>query len=343
MSTPQWALDRIQHEKEYDFRALNLSSKFESLSEIPIEVFGLSNLTGLVLDDNQLTSLPESIGQLANLTELYLSGNQFTSLPESIAQLKNLMVLDLSSNQLTSLPESIGQLTNLTDLILSNNELTSLPETITQLTKLKKLNLRGNKLESPPQEVADKGMEAIREYIRQVKDQGQEKLYEAKLLILGEGGAGKTTLASKIRNSNYQLKEEDSTQGVDVIRWAFSIEKDQEFKVNVWDFGGQEIYHATHQFFLTRRSLYVLVADNRKEDTDFYYWLNTAELLSDSSPLLIVNNEKQDRKKEINERQLKGQFNNIKEVLDVNLATNSGLDKVRNEVEHYLKSSDLTV
>ena len=27
----------------------------------------------------------------------------------------------------------------------------------------------------------------------------------------------------------------------------------------VWDFGGQQIYHATHQFFLTKSSLYVLV------------------------------------------------------------------------------------
>ena len=34
----------------------------------------------------------------------------------------------------------------------------------------------------------------------------------------------------------------------------------------MWDFGGQEIYHATHQFFLTRRSLYVLVDDTRKDD-----------------------------------------------------------------------------
>jgi len=29
--------------------------------------------------------------------------------------------------------------------------------------------------------------------------------------------------------------------------------------VNIWDFGGQEIYHATHQFFLTHRSLYLLL------------------------------------------------------------------------------------
>ncbi len=47
----------------------------------------------------------------------------------------------------------------------------------------------------------------------------------------------------------------------------------RDFRVNIWDFGGQEVYHSTHQFFLTHRSLYLLVADDRKEDTDFNYWL----------------------------------------------------------------------
>jgi GTPase SAR1 family protein len=43
----------------------------------------------------------------------------------------------------------------------------------------------------------------------------------------------------------------------------------KNFRVNIWDFGGQEIYHQTHQFFLTERSLYALVADTRTENTDF--------------------------------------------------------------------------
>lgn len=143
-----------------------------------------------------------------------------------------------------------------------------------------------------------------------------DHLYEAKLLIIGEGGAGKTTLTKKIQDLNYQLQSDEvSTEGIDVIRWHFPLPNGKEFRVNIWDFGGQEIYHATHQFFLTKRSLYALVADTRKEDTDFYYWLNVAELLSENSPLLIIKNEKQERKREINERQLRGEFTNLKETL----------------------------
>jgi GTPase SAR1 family protein len=83
-----------------------------------------------------------------------------------------------------------------------------------------------------------------------------------------------------------------SEKGIDIIQYHFPLENGEEFRINIWDFGGQEIYHETHQFFLTERSLYVLVVDNRKEDTDFYYWLNVVELLSKKSPLLIIKNEK---------------------------------------------------
>ena len=312
MSTPQWALDKIQEAKEKELTTLKLSNGY--LKEIPSDVFDLHMLRILDLRNNQLEILPEAITRLQNLSKL-----------------------DLSRNWLTSLPESIVQLQNLTELDLRNNELTNLPASITRLQNLISLDLRYNYLSSPPQEVAEAGIQSIRQYFRQLVEQGQEKLYEAKLLILGEGGAGKTTLAKKIVDKNYQLQEEISTEGVDVTKWHFPLDDGKTFRVNLWDFGGQEIYHATHQFFLTKRSLYVLVADSRKVDTDFYYWLNVVELLSENSPLFIVNNEKQERQRELNERQLRGQFDNLKEVLVVNFANNRGLEGLKTAIQHYIK------
>ena len=154
---------------------------------------------------------------------------------------------------------------------------------------------------------------------------------------MGEGGAGKTSLAKKIQDLHYQLvPKEQSTEGIDIIRWKFPFQDDQEFIVNIWDFSGQEIYHATHQFFLTKRSLYILVADSRKEDTDFFYWLNVVDLLSESSPIVIVKNEKQDRQREINERQLRGEFLNLEKVLATNLANNRGLDDIKRAIKNYI-------
>ena len=48
-------------------------------------------------------------------------------------------------------------------------------------------------------------------------------LYEAKLIIVGEGGAGKTSLARKLLDPDYQLPTDDtSTQGIDILKWDFT-------------------------------------------------------------------------------------------------------------------------
>ncbi len=197
--------------------------------------------------------------------------------------------------------------------------------------------MSGNPLKYPPLEVANRGIEEIAKYFQQFQC-GKDYLYEAKLLIVGEAGAGKTTLAKKIQNPNYQLQEEDSTQGIDVITHHFSLPNQENFRINIWDFGGQEIYHATHQFFLTKRSLYALVIDNRKEDDNLYYWLNIVELLSHNSPLVIIKNEKQDRAREINELGLRGQFSNLEKTFATNLKTNHKLEEIITAIQHYISN-----
>jgi hypothetical protein len=311
---PEHFLKKIQEAKEKQLKELDLIGDYLSLASIPAEVFELEQLEVLNLINNHLTAIPDAI-----------------------AQLRNLKSLDLSYNRLTTVPGAIGQLQNLMSLNLRNNELTALPDAIVQLSNLMSLDLRDNPIEIPPPEVVKEGIEAIKDYFRQLEAKGKDYLYEAKLLIVGEAGAGKTTLAEKIENPNYQLREDEaSTEGINVIQWHFRMANGQRFRVNIWDFGGQESYHATHQFFLTKRSLYALVADTRKEDTDFYYWLNVIELLSDNSPLLIIKNEKQDRHREINERLLRGQFTNLEKTLAANLATDRGLIEILQGIKHYI-------
>ncbi len=354
------------------FELVNLESLYLTMNEIefiPEAISELRNLRTLSIFGNNLSSLPDSISELQKLEALNLGANNFTTIPDAIFKLKNLSMLWISNNSLSTLPEAISNLQHLRQLDLGDNNFNNIPAVIYQLSSLKsliftnylvkdisvsrnrireispqilqlanlkELDLTGNPVSIPPPEVVANGVEAIKEYFRQVEAEGIDHLYEAKLLIVGEGGAGKTSLAKKIENPAYELQEEDTTKGIEVIQWNFEMENGQPFRVNIWDFGGQEIYHSTHQFFLTKRSLYILVADSRKEDTDFYYWLNAVELLSDNSPLLIVKNEKQDRQREINVNQLRGQFSNLKETLPTNLATNRGLDKILDEIKHYI-------
>jgi len=228
---------------------------------------------------------------------------------------------------------------------LSGNQLSELPESVTKLPYLRTLSVNHNDIVMPPKEAVDFGgewgivhLQGLWSFYHQQREVGVSHLYEAKLLIVGEPDAGKTSLANKIKDPAYQLQPaEKSTKGIDVIPWSFETKDGQHFDVNIWDFGGQEIYHATHQFFLTRRSLYLLVADERKENTDFEYWLDAVDLLSDGSPLLIIKNERQDRSRQLDEARLRGRFTNLKETLPTNLADNRGLDQILAAVQHHLQ------
>lgn len=309
------------------------------LSLIPAAVGDIQGLSLLNLSRNRLKSLPLKLGNLKNLTELDLSRNKFTTLPSGITKLSSLTWLDLSGNRLKSLPVEITALQTLIGLNLSDNQLTELPAEIDRLQNLIELNLKGNSLDLPVNIInSPQKTEVILKHYEQIQKplQEQDQVYEAKLIILGEGGAGKTTLAKKIKDENYQLRhDEESTVGIDIIQWPFRNDG-KEFRVNIWDFSGQEIEYSTHQFFLTEQSLYVLVADTRRENANFFYWLEIVELLGKNSPILIVKNEKQDRVFDINDRKLKGRFSNLKSILSTNLSDNRGLSEIRNEIKHYV-------
>jgi internalin A len=324
---------------------INLTSldlTYNQLNTLPEVIGNLTSLTSLDLRNNQLNTLPESIGNLINLTSLDLRNNQLNALPESIENLTNLTSLDLRNNQLNTLPEVIGNLANLTSIDLRNNQLNALPESIGNLANLTSFMIGDFSLIQIPPEVLQKGGLAVRDYYRQRLEENTDYIYEAKLLIIGEGGAGKTSLANKIIDSNYKLKlegsdnPEKSTDGIDVFHFDFQYPKGNLFRINIWDFGGQEIYHATHQFFLTKRSLYLLVVDTRQDNTDLNYWLEVVELLSKSSPTLIIKNEKQDRLCKVNENQLRGRFANLEKVLPTNLANNRGLPEILTAIQYHI-------
>ena len=334
------------------------------LAALPEWLGRMKKLAGLGLSGPAGYELEEAPGWLAGLTRLErldLGGHRLAGLPGWLAGLRSLKKLWLYNNRLAAIPAVLADMPSLEELYLHNsdsattdqgsvayrsrNAIKVIPEGIAALPRLQALYLADNPIEEPPPEVVGKldsirsvDLDKIRDYFRQRRETGTDCLYEAKLLIVGEAGAGKTSLARKLQDPAYQLRgDEESTQGIGVLPWQFKLEDGHPFRANIWDFGGQEVYHATHQFFLTKRSLYLLVADARKEDTDFYYWLNAADLLSDHSPLLVVKNEKQDRRREINERQLRAEFSNLAGVLAANLATDRGLAELAGEIKHQVR------
>jgi len=55
-------------------------------------------------------NISPSLWNLTTLTGLYLNDNQLTRLPPDISMLVNLVYLDLSGNKLRSLPAELGEL-----------------------------------------------------------------------------------------------------------------------------------------------------------------------------------------------------------------------------------------
>jgi small GTP-binding protein len=274
----------------------------------------LTNLTDLYLSNNQISDI-SALQRLTNLTHLYLGSNKISDI-STLQKLINLRNLHLNSNQISD-TSALQMLTNLATLRLGSNQIKSFPKELLRLhleVNIKKdygrgsLFLEENPIESPPLEVMAQGNKAIAEYFKALEEEKRE-LNELKILFVGDGGAGKTSLIKKMLFNNFD-KHESMTHGIRINDKALSIDG-VEIRAHFWDFGGQEMMHSTHQFFLSTRSLYVLVLDGRKEE-DSEYWLNFTKSFGGNSPILVVLNKIDENEGfELNRKFLKEKYPNI--------------------------------
>ena len=111
------------------------------------------------------------------------------------------------------------------------------------------------------------------------------------------------------------------TDGIAIADWPIRL-KDAEVRVHVWDFGGQEIMHATHQFFLTHRSLYLVVLNGRqgREDADAEYWLNLIASFGGESPVIVVLNKIREHPFAVNQPALRQKFPMVRDVIATDCA-----------------------
>ena len=145
------ALERILEAERTGATELDLSGL--GLSELPPELWELSELHYLNLWDNKLNSLSPDIGQLTNLQALDLGANNLNNLPMEIWHLSTLQSLSLYANQLSILPADIGDFHNLRILHLCYNEIGVLPDEIVRLINLSYLSLCHNNLNNLPSEI----------------------------------------------------------------------------------------------------------------------------------------------------------------------------------------------
>ncbi|MBN9120904.1 MAG: leucine-rich repeat domain-containing protein [Planctomycetes bacterium] len=218
-----------------------------------------------------MTSVPAELGQLTALTELYLHNNRLTSVPAELGQLAALTTLSLYSNRLTSVPTELGQLAALTELSLHNNQ-----------------------LRDPYSELAQRGTSAVLAYLRSLSEIEQViTLREARLILVGNGKVGKTQLKNALLGLPF-VAGAPTTHGVEIDRQqrlSLPCKSGKNLALTIWDFGGQETYEVTHQFFYGKRSIYLLVWHPRATTPDLGVeaWLRKLKLrLGDHARVIIV-------------------------------------------------------
>lgn len=329
---------------------LDWSANFKDLQNLDLsrnkigDISALSpliNLQRLALSINKIADI-SALKPLINLRELEIRGNQISDIA-ALSPLINLQTLNLSVNEIADI-SALSPLNYLRTLDVSWNNIDELPVRLLQnnpalsvvneeriINKNYRLNIFGNPLNCPPYSVVDLGREAIRSYFENKEHYGAEALNEGRIILVGEGSSGKTSLVNRILYNHFDEKE-NQTNGIKIQEWRLRWEN-RDLRLNIWDFGGQEIQHAVHKFFFTSGCLYILVLDKRKEEEP-EYWLRQIETLGGSAPVLVVFNKTDQNRIETADRKLmRDKYPNIVGFYDISCATGFGLDDFRKALE----------
>ena len=304
------------------------------IADLPDCIGSLRSLTCLNLTGNELAEIPDWISGLTSLTELHLNSNWLTALPESIGGLRSLTQLHLKANRLSALPESVGSLVSLTQLNVADNRLSTLPSQLADLVENGlDLGVAGNPLADPLPMIVERGPAELAAYLRSLYD--SQPQYDAKLLLVGEGNVGKSSLVAALKSEPF-VEGRPTTHGIEISALtARHPSLDVDMTVRAWDFGGQEVYRVSHQFFFTERALYAVVWHARQgsEQDEVEGWLRRIRLRCPGARVLLVATHCAERRAEVDYSQLDRVFPSLLAgFFEVDCRTGEGIAEFRQAI-----------
>ena len=271
-------------------KCTKLELQYNNIKDIPPSILELPLIKELNLSHNKISELPKILWS-ASLVQLNLSYNELKALPGGVTErcADSMKMLRLAHNLLREVPKCVCFLCRLHILDISDNpEILVLPVDLGRLRELKQLILNGlHHLYDPPPSICENSATCI-SYLKSqfIK---QTNYYRMKLMLVGKQYVGKTTMVGCLQGKQYP---EGSTIGVDIGDWSYRLSMFKPtFSFSVWDFAGQEEYYATHQVFLSKRSLYLAVwnvLDERKGIEELRPWLNNIISQAPESRIIIV-------------------------------------------------------
>ena len=188
-----------------------------------------------------------------------------------------------------------------------------------------------------PKEIRENGAAAVANYLEEL-EKGATRLNEARIIILGDKGAGKTCIARRLIDPEAPMTTDDeSTAGVNTMIWKLD---DENINVRIWDFAGHTVTHAVHQFFLSERCLYLMVYDGRTEERNrLEYWLDHMKNYGGDSKAIILVNKRDQHSVDIPINSLKEQYS-IEGFYTFSIKDDeTDLMAFRNDVSEYIRNN----
>jgi Ran GTPase-activating protein (RanGAP) involved in mRNA processing and transport/GTPase SAR1 family protein len=273
---------------------VSLSLRGNNFGELPRNlVMALAEcpLESLDVSFNQLTVLPVALGRLSKLRQFRARGNRLQSVP-TLAAGAPLREIDLAQNEFVAWPAALdaAALAQCRQLHMARNRLRSVPWLLLgALPQLEYLSLRDNPLEQMPPRLSDVS-DAVRVAAAlRTLHEGAGPAGRVRVLLMGKEASGKTTVASLLQDSKAKTSARNvSTDGVCVT--AVTLKSGgSTARVNLYDFGGQAVFFPTHAFFVSKRSVILLVVNLADPDLrTVHYWLQQISQVGRPNRVVVV-------------------------------------------------------
>ncbi len=303
------------------------------LETLPDDIDRLVNLELLGVYHNRLTTLPEGLARLGRLQFLAINANPLEALPAALILPRLAYVLadtatpgleaflarhhgiihmhlygPAPTDLLERLPDHCPNLRSL-NLIAPGRDL---PAALGRLPDGVDLDIGGSITFPEPLASLAGDSGALRSYLRS-RQRGEVKSFEAKLILVGEGKVGKSTLAHALLDKPF-VADRATTHGIErhALHLPHRVAGGGAITLNIWDFGGQDVYRITHQFFYSSQAVTLLLWHPRRgvEDCQVEDWLRRlrARLGKTARVIVVATHSHEGRCHDIDRAALEAEF-----------------------------------
>ncbi|KAH3723061.1 leucinerich repeat kinase [Pelomyxa schiedti] len=195
---------------------------------------------------------------VSKLFRVWVQANNWTAVQEvGLSGALSHQDVDLSFLNLHTLPPILEFVACCKSLDLSFNQLSALPQ---WMHKVKFVNLMENPLDTIPSRFRAEKWDTMKQFVMYNCEPVEWKSH--KLLLVGDGAVGKTTLLRCLRKNRNttNVKKNEATDGVSIPP-PFKLNSHSDHTWVAWDLGGQDVLYPSHQFFLCSNSVFLLLFD----------------------------------------------------------------------------------